>query len=144
MITLSTLLGPSQYKTVTYTWEGRAAQPAHLFPMAADELFAPKKLVVFLTPQVKENKNFQDLQTRLQEKLWPVDIPKGRSEADLWEIFERVAGAVGEGESVILDITNAFCSIPMIVFAAVAYLQRTKNVTIERIVYGAYEAREPF
>ena len=32
----------------------------------------------------------------------------------------------------------------MFAFAAAAYLRRTKGVTIERIVYGAYEARDPF
>jgi len=112
--------------------------------MAADELFAPEKVVVFLTPQARQHQNFRDLQSQLQEKLQPVDIPEGRSQADLWEIFERVAGAVRESDTVILDITHAFRSIPMVVLAVAAYLRRTKSVTIERIVYGAFEAREPF
>ena len=43
----------------------------------------------------------------------------------------------------ILDITHAFRSIPMIVFAVASYLRRTKNVNVERIVYGAFEARNP-
>ncbi|MGQ9462826.1 MAG: CRISPR-associated DxTHG motif protein, partial [Candidatus Fervidibacter sp.] len=39
---------------------------------------------------------------------------------------------------------HAFRSLPLIVFTVAVYLRRTKNVTIRHIVYGAYEAREPF
>jgi len=71
-----------------------------------------------------------------------IDIPEGRSGQELWEIFERVVSTVNERETILLDITHAFRSIPMIVFAVAAYLRRTKGVTIERIVYGAFEARD--
>jgi CRISPR-associated Csx2 family protein len=60
----------------------------------------------------------------------------------LWEIFDRVASVVSEKETILLDITHAFRSIPMVVFAVAAYLRRTKGVKIERIVYGAFEARD--
>ncbi|MDR7416049.1 MAG: TIGR02221 family CRISPR-associated protein, partial [Armatimonadota bacterium] len=144
MTTLLTFLGTGRYETVTYTWEGKAAQPTHLFPLAADALFAPEKVVVFLTSQARQHENFRDLQSRLREKLQPVSIPEGRSQDELWEIFGQVANAVKDGETVILDITHAFRSIPLIVFNVAAYLRRTKNVTIEHILYGAFEAREPF
>jgi CRISPR-associated DxTHG motif protein len=144
MTVLLTFLGTGPYRTVTYTWEGRDATPKHLFPLAAAELFAPERIVVFVTPQARESDHFKALHTALGKKLQAVDIPEGRSEAELWKIFDQVAGAVGEGQMTILDITHAFRSIPMLVFAVAAYLRRTKNVTIERIVYGAYEAREPY
>jgi len=75
--------------------------------------------------------------------LEAVEIPEGRAEADLWAIFDRVASVVNDGDTILLDVTHAFRSIPMIVLTVAAYLRRTKNVTVERIFYGAYEAREP-
>ena len=42
----------------------------------------------------------------------------------------------------ILDVTLALRSIPMIVFAVAAYLRRTKHVNVARVVYGAFEARD--
>ncbi len=144
MTTFITFLGTGQYQTVTYTWEGRNAPATHLFPFAATELFTPERVVVCVTPQGKESTHFATLRAKLGERLQDLDIPEGRSEKELWEIFDRVAGAVEEGETTILDITHAFRSIPMVVFAVAAYLRRAKNVKIERIVYGAFEAREPF
>ncbi len=143
MTTFLTFLGIGRYETVTYFWGDKAAQPTHLFPIAATELFAPERIVVFVTPQARESDHFKALSTALGDKLKPVDIPEGRSEAELWEIFDQVAGAVGEGQTVILDITHAFRSIPLVVFTVASYLRRTKKVTVRQILYGAYEARKP-
>jgi CRISPR-associated DxTHG motif protein len=67
-----------------------------------------------------------------------VDIPEGRSEQELWEIFDRVASAVDEGDTILLDITHAFRSIPMIVFAdrCVPPANRRRG-RLPTIVYGA-------
>lgn len=143
MTTFLTFLGIGRYETVTYFWGDKAAQPTHLFPIAATELFAPERIVVFVTPQARESDHFKALSTALGDKLKPVDIPEGCSEAELWEIFDQVAGAVGEGQTVILDITHAFRSIPLVVFTVASYLRRTKKVTVRHILYGAYEARKP-
>lgn len=166
MTTLLTFLGTGHYETVTYTWQGKAAQPTNLFPIAASELFAPERVVVFVTKaaeqyrppkgekcptcnqvlsEPKEKQSYvEQLKGQLGNSLTVTRIPDGRSEAELWELFERVANAVEEGDTVLLDVTHAFRSIPMVVLAVAAYLRRAKNVTIERIVYGAYEARDPF
>ena len=141
---LLTFLGTGRYETVTYTWEGREAAPTHLFPLAAAELFAPERVVVFVTRQARASEHFNALSAALGDKLEPVDIPEGRSEAELWGIFDRVVSAVNRGDEVILDITHGFRSLPTIVFSIATYLRQAKNVKIERIVYGAFEAREPF
>ncbi len=141
-----TFLGKNKYETVTYVWKEGQVEcvcQTHLFPEAVARIFQTEKVLVFVTPQAKAHAHFQTLTQRLGNTLQPVDIPEGRSEAELWQIFDYVADSVEEGERVILDITHAFRSIPMIVFAVAAYLRRVKNVHIERIIYGAYEAREP-
>jgi CRISPR-associated Csx2 family protein len=156
-------LGKGKYETVTYCWQGRECQ-THLFPEALARIFEPEKVLVFVTPSArdyrppkgercaccgqilsepKEEKTYCDvLRERLGDQVEFVEIPEGRSEQELWEIFDRVASVVSEGETILLDITHAFRSIPMVVFAIAAYLRRTKSVTIERIVYGAFEARD--
>ncbi|MFA0746189.1 TIGR02221 family CRISPR-associated protein, partial [Fervidibacter sp.] len=156
-------LGKGKYETVTYCWQGRECQ-THLFPEALARIFEPEKVLVFVTPSArdyrppkgercaccgqilsepKEEKTYCDvLRERLGEQVEFVEIPEGRSEQELWEIFDRVASVVSEGDTILLDITHAFRSIPMVVFAVAAYLRRTKSVTIEHIVYGAFEARD--
>jgi len=142
-------LGAIRYQTVTYVWEG-LSHTTSLFPEALARIFSPKEVIVFVTktardyrPSEAEPAYTETLKQRLEGLIRFEEIPEGRSEAELWEIFNRVSGAVREGETVILDITHAFRSIPMIVFAVASYLRRTKNVNVERIVYGAFEAREP-
>lgn len=138
-------LGIGDYQQVTYVWrdaQGERSFQTHLFPEAVARIFQPEKLLVFVTAQARAHAHFQTLAQRLEDLLEPVDIPEGRLEGELWQIFDRVASSVEESDTVLLDITHAFRSIPMIVFAVAAYLRRTKNVKVERIVYGAYEARD--
>ncbi len=143
MSTLLSFLGTGRYETVIYYWSEQEARPTHLFPIAAAELFPVERVVVFLTPQAQASPHFKDLQNALGDKLKPVSIPEGRSQDELWAIFAQVANAVKDGETVILDITHAFRSIPMMGFAVAAYLRQTKSVTIKHILYGAFEARAP-
>ncbi|MEM3553567.1 MAG: TIGR02221 family CRISPR-associated protein [Candidatus Bathyarchaeia archaeon] len=158
-------MGIGRYETVTYHWQGREWQ-TNLFPEAVARIFEPEKLFVLVTPtaknyrppkgekcgscgqtlpEPKEDKTYlETLKERLGDLVHPIDIPEGKSRDELWQIFERCAEIVNEGDEILLDITHAFRSIPFIVFAVAAYLRRTKNVTIRHVVYGAYEAREPF
>lgn len=138
-----TFIGKGELKEVTYCWQGRKCS-TNLFPEAIAKIFEPQKLFVFVTPQAKGHENFRLLCERLGGLVEPVDIPEGKSEEELWDIFEKCAGVVDEGDEVLLDITHAFRSLPLIVFTVAVYLRRTKNVNIRHIVYGAYEAREPF
>jgi CRISPR-associated DxTHG motif protein len=149
-----TFLGARKYETVTYVWREQHREDAcetHLFPEAVSRIFRPSRLLVLVTeaacnfkPNAAEKTYLEVLQERLGELVEPVGIPEGRSERELWEIFDRIASAVPERASILLDVTHAFRSIPMIVFAVAAYLRRVKSVRVERIVYGAYEARDPF
>jgi len=145
-----TFLGTGRYETVTYVWEERS-HTTRLFPEALARIFEPEKVIVFVTetaknyrPSESEPRYVEMLQDKLGHRVEWVDIPEGRSEQELWEIFNHVANAVGEGDTILLDITHAFRSIPMIVFPIAAYIRKTKGVVIERIVYGAFEARNPY
>ncbi len=145
-------LGAGRYQEVTYVWsegqEGERSHTTRLLPEALMRIFDPEKIVIFVTetknsrPSQSEPRYVETLQERLGDQVEWVDIPEGRSEQELWEIFDKVASAVNHGDRVLLDITHAFRSIPMIVFAATACLRRMKNVTIERIVYDALGARQ--
>lgn len=145
-----TFLGTGKYETVTYVWrdeQGERSWKTHLFPEAIARIFKHEKLIVFVTPQAKAHKNFQTLAQRLGDLMKAVDIPEGKSEAEFWELFERVASVVSEGDTILLDITHAFRSIPTIVFAVATYLRRVKNARVggpklPGIVYGAFDARD--
>jgi CRISPR-associated DxTHG motif protein len=148
MLKAFSFVGAGRYEAVTYVWEERS-HTTRLFPEALARVFEPEKVIVFVTEKAKNSRASESepryvemLQDKLGDRVEWVDIPEGRSEQELWQIFDRVASTVDEGDTILLDITHAFRSIPLIVFAVAAYLRRTKGVTIAHIVYGAYEARD--
>ena len=49
---------------------------------------------------------------------------------------------MAEGDQIILDVTHGFRSLPMLIFVVAAYLRQMKYVVLERVVYGAYEAKD--
>lgn len=140
-----TFLGTGRYEPTTYVWRDAGREQSyqtHLLPEAVARIFKPEQLIVFVTPQAREHEHFRTLRERLGEGLRSVDIPEGKSEEELWQIFDACISAVREGEEILLDVTHAFCSLPLIVFTVAAYLRRAKGVAINRLVYGAYEARD--
>lgn len=67
------------------------------------------------------------------------DIEEGFSSNQIWSIFNSVTKCVTEGDEIILDITHAFRSIPMLGMVMINYLKAIKNITIRGIYYGAFE-----
>jgi CRISPR-associated DxTHG motif protein len=145
LVALSTI-GPTDYKEIEYSWASGGQEPrtcrTALFPLAVVDFFQPEELLLMVTPEACNHKNCHKIRQNLGGRLQLVDIPPGRTEDELWEIFDKVSEAVPEGAEVILDVTHAFRSLPLLIFGVITYLRRTKGVRLERIVYGAYEARE--
>ncbi len=70
-------------------------------------------------------------------------IPEGRSEHEIWEIFETMYNKLNTGDELFLDVTHSFRSLPILAFAAVNYARSMKKVTLGGIFYGAFEAIGP-
>lgn len=141
---LITFLGTTNYQTTTYVWQGQE-HTTRFFPDAAAHFLRPMQTLVCATPTVEKHANLTELTSKLAEanvKHTVVTIPEGHSEADLWSIFDALTNVVEEGETVAFDVTHSFRSLPFLSFLAVAYLQAAKKVRVERVLYGAFEARD--
>jgi len=68
-------------------------------------------------------------------------IPVGRSEAEIWEVFANAARALRGAGEVVLDVTHAFRSLPLILFGSLMYLAALGDVRVRGVYYGAWEAR---
>ena len=141
-------LGPKDgYQETTYhkVDDKTANCKTHLFTKAVAEIYQPNKTILFVTPEVeKDEKGYlRYLKGKLRDEFDTVSIPNGDSEMKLWDIFNACENAVEEGDKIILDITHAFRSIPLLIFIVAAYLRQVKSVELEHIIYGAFEARNP-
>jgi CRISPR-associated DxTHG motif protein len=138
-----TFLGTGNYSPATYCWEDRTCT-TNLFPEALAGWLQPDEMLVLLTKEARAFTHWTNLQERLAGKvrLTPVDIPSGKGEAELWQIFQALADSLPTGEEVIFDVTHAFRSLPILSLLAAAYLRVAKAVKLLAVVYGAYEARD--
>lgn len=137
MIALS-FLGTGEYGKTTYVWQDSACTTS-LFPHAVNELFAPDRLLVAMTAEARtEHHDALDACCSFET----LDIPSGESEDEVWQMFQVLADNVPEGATLMMDITHGFRAQPVVALAAGLLLRAARDVTIERIVYGAYEARD--
>lgn len=135
-------LGKSSYEQTTYEYQGQ--RESTRFFSAALPYFFPQldKVLVFVTPEVKEHDNYATLKQLLGEKFQDVEIPNGTSEEEMWKIFDALIESVPAGEEVIFDITHSFRSLPLLTFLAASYLRVVRGVKVKKILYGAFQAKD--
>jgi len=140
-MTLLTFLGTADYKQTTYILDGQRHTSKYC-PAAVAHFHRPDTTLVVVTQKAKEM-HFEALADEIANitRPIPVPIPNGKSEDELWQIFNALTKYVSEGDDLIVDITNGFRSLPFLSFLAIAFLRLARRVRVQRILYGAWEAR---
>jgi CRISPR-associated DxTHG motif protein len=138
---LITVLGTRKYEPATYRWNDHTYETSFV-QEAFVHWLKPEVTCVLLTEGARAGQ-WQDLHQKLQGHTHTVeiDIPDGKNEAELWEIFEAISDAVCEGDQIAFDITHGFRSLTVIALLTIAYLKQVKGVKVQYVLYGAYEAR---
>ncbi len=146
-VTAISFLGTGSYQETEYVYGERACR-TRLFPAALLRLCPEvSSLRVLATEQARQRWE-QELvreidRLRTPDQGWSlVPIPEGRSEHELWDLFDTLVAQVGEGDTVLLDVTHGFRSLPLIAAVATAYLRVARGVRLHGLLYGAYEARD--
>ena len=158
-------LGTNDYVDCHYVLDGQESPPVRFVQEAIVRLRCADwtredRLVFFLTDaaarQNWEDGHFTDakgapkkgLRSCLQAlklpcQVQPVTIVEGRHEGDIWQIFNTVLQQIKANDQVIVDITHAFRSIPLLAMVILGYAQVIKNIKIDGIYYGAFEVLGP-
>jgi hypothetical protein len=89
-------LGASQMTETTYSLESRECRTCFMAEASA-RFFTPDKLLVVVTAEARD-RNLPDLKRRLADFLdpHPVNIPSGKTEEELWTIFNAIASVIDE------------------------------------------------
>jgi len=138
---LLTFLGMGKYEETTYCWDGRC-HTSRYCPAALAHFHRPETTLVAVTEGARAM-HFDSLVEEIAavSQVAPIAIPEGKSEAELWAIFDALTGQFAEGDRLIVDLTHGFRSLPFLGFLAVAYLRIAKKVHVTGVYYGAFEAR---
>lgn len=139
-----TFLGAANAYEITYVLDDGREHTAPFFGVALARFIPDLTMRVFVTEKARETHfaRFEALVEDYVADVQPVDIPDGRTDAELWTIFQRVVDVVAPEESVIFDITHGFRSLPFLSFLSAAYLRTVKGVRMEAVYYGNFEARD--
>lgn len=78
---------------------------------------------------------------QLPFEIEPVDIPDGKNEKEIWNIFDIIYDELEEGDELYFDVTHGFRYLPMLVLVLANYAKFLKKVKVEMVTYGNYEAR---
>jgi CRISPR-associated DxTHG motif protein len=144
-LVLVTSVGVGRYEEVTYRLEGFRARKCRILPEALADWLKPDLTLVLLTSEAKKHKNWNELEDALKKdkrSFEPVDILDGKNELELWQIFDELKKRLKKCDRVVLDITHAFRSLPVLTLLALTYLRVATGIVLERILYGAFEARD--
>jgi CRISPR-associated DxTHG motif protein len=130
------------YRETTYVFEGQECTSAFMAE-ATVRFFNPDLLLVLTTPEAGEQ-NFPDLEARIRAletiPIQPVNIPSGKSEDELWGMFDAIAQQIEQDDEIVFDITNGFRSLPVLAFLAASYIRVVRRAKVDRMVYGAFDA----
>ena len=104
-----------------------------------DEKF--DKMIIFCTDEA-QNRNFNLL---LEEKGYNYEmksIPDGKTEEEIWDIFEKVYKTIEENDEIVLDITHSLRYLPMLGITLLQYAKFIKNIVVKKICYGLFDKEE--
>lgn len=96
--------------------------------------------------KTKENEWHEGLEYRLKQMDLPcsfqnIHIPNGKNTDEIWQIFNIVFNLLEESDCLYFDITHGFRSLPMLNMVLINYAKLLKNISVEKILYGAFEAK---
>ncbi len=159
---LLSFLGTTKYYEAYYSYKNKRSNGACQFILEALVEFFCKdwgdenQIIVFLTEESKKKNWLSKTENQcanferglgktledcgLHACIKYIEIPEGRNEDELWEIFEKITEAIDENDNIIFDITHSFRSLPLLTLIVLNYVKFLKNVNVEQIFYGALEA----
>lgn len=70
------------------------------------------------------------------------NIPEGKNEKEIWQIFKTIHDLIHEGDELYFDITHGYRYLPMLVVVLGNYAKFLEKAKVVHILYGNYEGRD--
>lgn len=134
----------SVYRETVYELDGERSEPTRFVQVAEQMLLGWNRfdvLYIAATPASKET-HFSDLCRELDPCRGDVELivlDEDMSNAGQWRWFEQIFSVVQDDDELCIDLTHGYRSIPVVFSAAINFLQKTKQIRLVHVFYGAYE-----
>ena len=141
-----------KYDVANYAYESQVCETEYiqeaLCSFFMKEIESEDRALILVTKESKET-HFSILQGILirkyhfqEDQVIAVEIPSGKNEDELMQIFEAVSENIPEEARLVVDVTHGFRTLPMMLLSVVCFLRAVKHVSVDGIYYGAFEARD--
>lgn len=159
-----TFLGTNDYLPCNYSLNGKKVNDVRFIQEAIVHLLCKDwskedRIIIFLTEGAKninwvddghKDRDSKPLQReglkhrldslKLRANVITKDVPTGRSEDEIWKIFDDILNQINDDDEVIFDITHGFRSLPLLAIIILNYARVLKNAKINGVYYGAVES----
>ncbi len=147
-------LGTNRYLPCNYYYGDKKIRNVTFVQEALVSLFCTHfnendRIVIFITPEAEKvnwhnsekNEGLSSILKRcnLASAIKPVTISTGHSEEEIWEVFNTLYDNIEQNDEIILDITHAFRSLPLLGTVCLNYARFLKKIKVKGIYYGAFE-----
>lgn len=159
-IKMISFLGSNKYTHGTYELGDKQCD-TNFIQIALADILQPEEVYVLVTKgeigsrrrnwegiqcdhdgKIEEITGLKECSQDLSQTIFhPVDIPEGKNIDEIWGIFNKINECIEDGDTIIFDVTHSFRSIPIIGLTCIQYLRVVKNIKLQGIYYGAWEAR---
>jgi len=123
-------------KPTTYSYQDQL-YTGKLFAEALHQFCDYDQMLVCTTEEAK-SATWPILEELNDSRIKAINIPTGRTNDEMWDVFKKITQEINENDQVIFDITHGLRMLPFLVFLFSAYLKAAKNVTIKALYYGAF------
>jgi CRISPR-associated Csx2 family protein len=152
-------LGTGPYSKAKYCWTERShiivdvhfAQTAILKFLEEQEIAEEpvERLILFCTE--KSRKQLPDLEKEMRLHLQTVPnpfppgflVPEEMIAPNQWKWFEQLLDQIDQGDSLVIDFTHGFRSVPIVFSSAIGFLRRAKGIKLAHALYAWWDRDNP-
>jgi len=137
--------GKSEYSKAVYDLNGEKSNATEFVQVAEIEILGAEQFdkIVIVATQKSYDSHFANLKRQLTtvgaENILHIIITDDMSSEGQWQWLEQILNFIDPGDELTVDLTHGYRSVPIVFSAAINFLQKAKNVTLQSVHYGAYD-----
>lgn len=108
------------------------------------ERWASKRKEAIKSGEVKKGlaTQLKEAYPELTDRINIVSIPDGKTEAEIWEIFDKIYQEIETDDQIVFDVTHSYRSLSIIAVIVLNYARTMKDCRLKGFHYGLFEGAE--
>ncbi len=137
-------LGLGQYEETVYELSAKRSDPTRFVQVAEQMLLGWDRfdILYIVATRASKERHYDALSRELEPcrgEVHLIELDEDMSNAGQWQWFERIFSVVRDEDELCIDLTHGYRSIPVVFSAAINFLQKTKQIRLAHVFYGAFE-----